>query len=108
MDLISEIVGKKNLTEDEKIRLKKIELGRNNFWEYAKLIDPKFFKEKRQYLKTIANALQLFYERKLINPDTQKAYRFFILNLPPGGGKSYTIAMFITWMYGQDILNKVV
>ena len=108
MDLISEIVGKKNLTEDEKIRLKKIELGRNNFWEYAKLIDPKFFNEKRQYLKTIANALQSFYEKKLINPDTQKSYRFFILNLPPGGGKSYTIAMFITWAYGKDIYNKVV
>ena len=108
MDLISEIVGKKNLTEDEKIRLKKIELGRNNFWEYAKLIDPKFFNEKRQYLKTIANALQSFYEKKLINPDTQKAYRFFILNLPPGGGKSYTIAMFITWAYGKNIYNKVV
>lgn len=108
MDLISEIVGKKNLTEDEKIRLKKIELGRNNFWEYAKLIDPKFFNEKRQYLKTIANTLQSFYEKKLINPDTQKAYRFFILNLPPGGGKSYTIAMFITWAYGKNIYNKVV
>ena len=108
MDLISEIVGKKNLSEDEKIRFDKLELGRNNFWEYAKLIDPKFFKEKRQYLKTIANALQSFYERKLINPETQKAYRFFILNLPPGGGKSYTIAMFITWAYGKDIYNKVV
>ena len=108
MDLISEIVGKKNLSEDEKIRFDKLELGRNNFWEYAKLIDPKFFNEKRQYLKTIANALQSFYEKKLINPDTKKAYRYFILNLPPGAGKSYTIAMFVTWAYGKDIYNKVV
>lgn len=108
MDLISEIVGKKNLTEDEKIRFNKLELGRNNFWEYAKLIDPKFFNEKRQYLKRIAYDLQVFYEKKLINPITLKAYRFFILNLPPGGGKSYTIAMFITWAYGKNIYNKVV
>ena len=79
MDLISEIVGKKNLSEDEKIRFNKLELGRNNFWEYAKLIDPKFFNEKRQYLKVIANALQSFYEKKLINPDTQKSYRFFCI-----------------------------
>lgn len=98
----------KNLTEDEKIRLKKIELGRNNFWEYCKLIDSKFFNEKRQYLKIIATDLQSFYKRKLINPDTQKAYRYFILNLPPGAGKSYTIAMFITWAYGKEIYNKVV
>lgn len=108
MDLISEIVGKKNLSEDEKIRFDKLELGRNNFWEYAKLIDPKFFNEKRQYLKRIAYDLQVFYEKKLINPITLKAYRFFILNLPPGGGKSYTIAMFITWAYGKNIYNKVV
>ena len=65
MDLISEIVGKKNLTEDEKIRLKKIELGRNNFWEYAKLIDPKFFNEKRQYLKTIAMPYSHFMRKNL-------------------------------------------
>ncbi|WP_455089072.1 phage terminase large subunit [Peptoanaerobacter stomatis] len=108
MELINEIVGKKNLSDDEKIRLDKIELGRNNFWEYAKLIDPKFFNEKRQYLKRIANDLQAFYEKKLINLTTLKSYRYFILNLPPGGGKSYTIAMFVTWAYGKDIYNKVV
>ena len=108
MELINEIVGKKNLTYDERIRENRLELGRNNFWEYCKLIDPKFFNEKRQYLKKIANALQNFYEKKLISNETNKPYRYFILNLPPGAGKSYTIAMFVTWAYGKDIYNKVV
>ena len=63
MDLISEIVGKKNLSEDEKIRFDKLELGRNNFWEYAKLIDPKFFNEKRQYLILKSNrTMEIFHK----------------------------------------------
>lgn len=105
---LNEMIGNKSLSSKERLREEKLELGRNNFWEYCKLIDSKFFNEKRQYLKRIATDLQSFYERKLINLDTKKAYRYFILNLPPGAGKSYTIAMFVTWAYGKDIYNKVV
>lgn len=109
LSIIHEIVGRKNnISPKERIRQEKIRLGQEDFWEYAKLVDPKFFKEERIYLKNIAKAMQAFYERKLTNPCTNKAYRFLILNLPPGAGKSYTIAMFVTWSYGKNISNKVV
>lgn len=102
------MIGNKSLTDKEKQREENIKKGQEDFWTYACLIDSSFFNEKRPYLKLIAKSLQAFYEKKLINLVTKKPYRYFILNLPPGAGKSYTIAMFVTWIYGQNTKNKVI
>lgn len=89
-------------------RSRKILTGRSNLRTYCNLLNPSFFKETRRYQDNILNTLQCAYEKKLINPKTKKPYTKIILNMPPGYGKSYSIANFIGWAYGQDISNKVI
>ena len=92
----------------EYIRNKKIELGKKSFREYALLRNPDFFKKERTYQEDICNAMQLAYEKKLINPNTGKPFDILIINEPPGFGKSYTASTFITWVYGQDKKAQVI
>lgn len=84
-----------------------IRAGRNSFWEYAKMINPEFFREDRPYQKIIANALQMAYEKKLLNLDG-KPIDILIINLPPGFGKSYMATTFTTWVYGQNQKNMAI
>lgn len=44
----------------------KLAICRNNFWEYEKYINPKFFKEERFHLKIIAITLQALYEGRIV------------------------------------------
>ncbi len=106
--MISEIVGKKYLSEDEKVRLEKIENGRGSFRSYANCINPSFFRESRKFQDILCDTLQAAYEKTLVNPKTNKAYDKIIINLPPGHGKSYTAGLFATWLFGQDIGNQVI
>ena len=52
----------------------KLELARRSIWEYSKLRHPTFFKEDREYLKTICKEIQEFTE--------QEEYKFLLLNVP--------------------------
>ncbi|MDO4721392.1 MAG: phage terminase large subunit [Peptostreptococcaceae bacterium] len=107
--LQKDILGKSiALSPNEQLREEALLLGREDFWSYCKLVDPKFFREERSYQKKIAQTLQALYEKRLLHPKTGKPCRFLIINLPPGAGKSYTVAMFVTWLYGRDLTNKVV
>lgn len=109
MSIINELIGKKeNMTPEEREREEKLCLGRQDFWEFCKLIDPRFFRNKRKHQRRVAKSLQAHYEKRLISPKTRKSYRFLILTLPPGGGKSYTVGMFIAWAYGKNKMNKVI
>ena len=88
-------------------RLKNIEAGRMDFYEYCILRKPDFYKRSRDYQRTLCSTLQAAYQKELLNKDG-KPYRFFVLNMPPGYGKSFTLANFCSWCYGQDIKNKVI
>jgi predicted phage terminase large subunit-like protein len=84
----------------------KCELGRRSFWNYLKLSDAEFFTEDKEHLKELAQVLQNFYERKLLN-DEGKSFRVLILNLPPRTGKSYTLTRFCQWVLGVNNKEQI-
>lgn len=73
-------------------------LARKNFWEFCKLIDPKFYRDDRPHLKELCGVLQNF----IYNSDKE----FLVINEPPRHGKSYTVQNFTAWMF-QDINEKI-
>lgn len=108
--------------------------ARDSFWEYCKLINPKFYKESRTHLKEIAETLQALYEGRVIKfypEDSWKIYtknemedlicnskpevpveyivcKKLMLNIPPRHGKSYIVTLFTQWMFGKDNENRVI
>lgn len=78
----------------------KIELARRSIWEYSKLRHPNFFKEDREYLKTICKEIQDFTE--------QEEYKFLLLNVPPRHGKSFTVKNTVEWLFGHDNRLKII
>ena len=99
---------RKKIEEQDTDRNKKIAAGRSNFRTYCNLRKPDFFKPEREYQDVLCNTLQAAYEKKLVNEKTGKPYKFLVINMPPGYGKSYTVGNFATWCYGQDIKNKII
>ena len=83
-------------------------LARESFWEYCKLINPKFFKDDRTYLNELADDLQAFYERRLINPKTGQPFLKFMMNLPPRHGKSYILTLLCQWLFGKNFLEQII
>ncbi|MPL94046.1 hypothetical protein SDC9_40194 [bioreactor metagenome] len=82
--------------------------ARESFWEYCKLINPKFFKDDRTYLHELADDLQAFYERRLINPKTGQPFLKFMMNLPPRHGKSYILTLLCQWLFGKNSLEQII
>ena len=82
--------------------------ARSSFWEYCKLINPKFFKESRPHLRELTEDLQAMYERRLINPKTGKPYTKFMINIPPRHGKSYILTLFCEWVFGKNYLEQII
>ena len=82
--------------------------ARRSFWAYCQLINPKFFRSDRDYLRELAETLQALFERKLINPATQEPYTKMIMNLPPRHGKSYTLTLFAQWMLGVNNETRII
>lgn len=83
-----------------------IRAAQKNFWDYCKVIKPKFYKDDRLYLKKICDTLQALYENKLLNPHGLP-YKRVMINAPPSFGKSYTVVLFCSWCFGKDIENEV-
>lgn len=81
-------------------RAVQLERCRSNLWEFQKQRNPGFFKDSRPHLKKISDVLQGVFERKLLKPDGTP-YRKVILSIPPRHGKSYSLAGFNQWAYGQ-------
>ncbi len=98
-----EQLNKKNSARD-----KNLAMGRKNLRTFCNLRKPDFYKPEREYQDTLCNTLQAAYEKKLVNQKTKKPVKYLIINLPPGFGKSYTLANFVNWAYGQDVKNKVI
>lgn len=86
------------MNKQELIYYAKLEKARRNFYYYCKLLYPSFYKEDREYLVTLCNALQDFYS----NDD-----EFMILNAPPRHGKSFTATNFVEWVLGVNPLEKI-
>lgn len=82
--------------------------GRKDLRTFCSLRKPDFYKPEREYQDVLCNTLQAAYEKKLLSEKTGKPVKYLIINLPPGFGKSYTLANFVNWVYGQDIKNKVI
>ena len=83
----------------ELIRLEaKKELARRSFWDYCKLRASDFYKEDRLYLKELCNKLQAFYEGDK---------KIMVINMPPRHGKSRTSGLFVQWLLGKSIKNKI-
>lgn len=89
-------------------RDKDLREGRRNLRKFCNLRKPDFYRPERAYQDVLCNTLQAAYEKKLINEETGKPVKYLIINLPPGFGKSYTLANFANWAYGQDIKNKII
>lgn len=102
-----------------------------NFWEYCKYINPRFFREDRPHLKKIAETLQAIYEGRaykmtLAEMEWQIAEtreeidrlkeeipaliicKKLMLNVPPRHGKSYTVSLFVQWVFGKSAENRVI
>lgn len=104
-------------SESDKTAHEKYRKARESFWEYCKLINPKFFKDSRPHLKRIADTLQALYEGRIVRRgDTWEIHstpqnnpcKKLMLNVPPRHGKSYTVSLFVQWVYGKNIENKVI
>lgn len=89
-------------------RNKNLAKGRENFRTFCNLRKPEFYKPGRQYQDVLCNTLQAAYEKKILSEKTGKPVKYLIINLPPGFGKSYTLANFVNWAYGKNVKNKVI
>ena len=99
---------KEQLNKADTARARNLKAGRENFRTFCNLRKPDFYKPERDYQDTLCNTLQAAYEKKLINEKTGKPIKYLIINMPPGYGKSYTLANFANWCYGQNIKNKII
>lgn len=99
---------KEQLNNKDTARERNLARGRKNLRAFCCLRKPDFYKPEREYQDVLCNTLQAAYEKKLLNEKTGKPIKYLIINLPPGFGKSYTLANFVNWLYGQDVKNKVI
>ena len=95
-----------NRTETQRDR--NLREGRESLRKFCNLRKPDFYRPEREYQDELCNTLQAAYEKKLINEKTGKPVKYLIINLPPGFGKSYTLANFANWCYGQNVKNKII
>lgn len=79
---------------DEIVKEAKIELARRSLWYYCKALFPDFYTDDRKFLKDLCDTLQ-------------KRPLRLMLNMPPRCFKSLTLALYETWLFGQDKKTKV-
>ena len=99
---------REQLNNRDTVRERNLAKGRKDLRSFCNLRKPDFYKPEREYQDVLCNTLQAAYEKKLVNEKTGKPIKYLIINLPPGFGKSYTLANFVNWCYGQNIKNKVI
>ena len=74
------------------------ELARRKFFHYCKCKAPEFYNEDRQYIVDLCNDLQDFYEGD---------EEVLVINMPPRHGKSRTASLFVEWVLGHNINEKI-
>lgn len=83
-----------------------ISLARTSFYDFCRLLYPKFYTPQRKHLKILCNTLQEFSEGKTKNKETD--IQNLIINIPPRHGKSYTIQNFCKYLLGQNPLTSMI
>lgn len=76
-----------------------LQLARVDFYNFCKIMMPKFYKDERDYLYEFCEKLQDFVEKS--------DKHFLVINLPPRHGKSLTAQLFTAWLFGINPKNKV-
>jgi predicted phage terminase large subunit-like protein len=76
----------------------KLELARREFFYFCHLLAPDFYKPEREYLRTLCDEMQDFYE----GDDD-----ILIINLPPRHGKSRTAGLLAQWVFGRNQSEKI-
>lgn len=87
--------------------------ARESFWEYCKYINPGFYKDDREYLKRLCEALQALNENRLTKggicaQPQAGALSNMMINIPPRHGKSYTLTLFEQWLLGRRNDTKII
>lgn len=78
--------------------LAKMELARRDFFYFAHLMAPDFYKESRAFLVEMCNEMQSFYESE---------DEVMVINVPPRHGKSRTAGMLAQWVLGKNNQEKI-
>lgn len=76
----------------------KCEMARRRFFHYCKCKSPDFYNEDRPYIVNLCNDLQDFYESD---------EEVLVINMPPRHGKSRTASLFVEWVLGHNINEKI-
>lgn len=77
----------------------KCELAKRSFYYFCQLMIPSMYNKSHPYLKKLCDDLQNFWEN-----DTRK---YFCLSIPPRHMKTVTTGLFVDWVLGQDVNNKI-
>lgn len=72
--------------------------ARDTFFFYCNLKAPDFYKPEREYLVELCKDLQDFYEE-----DDE----VLVINEPPRHGKSRTAGLFVEWVLGKNVNEKI-
>lgn len=89
---MQQTISSVDLTEIQKA------LARKEFFSYCNLKAPDFYKENRNFLVSVCNDFQSFYES---DEDV------LVLNMPPRHGKSRTVGCFVEWALGNNQNEKI-
>ena len=92
---IRELINPEGITDG------KIVAAQARFYDYCKMMNPKFYRDDRPYQRDLCETLQAIFEGRLINKDTGEPYKNLMINLPPRHGKSYTLTLFVQWCMGK-------
>jgi predicted phage terminase large subunit-like protein len=97
-DIKSELVYRRNEVLCEQ--------ARRDFYTYCQIKAPKFYIKDRLYLKEYCNILQKLYEGRLLK-ENGKAYKKLIVQMPPRFGKTRTLTLFNSWIFGRNNQYKI-
>ncbi len=109
------------------MKIKKIaraEIARRSFWDYCKYMAPDYYREERHYLKNVCQVLQALYQGRIVKDSLDAEWvvlplgekpiagqlicKKLMLNMPPQHGKTRTLVLFNSWIFGQNHLEKVI
>lgn len=97
----------KKLINPEGILDPRIIKAQRSFYEYCKLMNPKFFRDDRPYQRELCDTLQGIFEGTL-RRENGEPYKNLMINLPPRHGKSYTLTLFVQWCMGKRNDTRVI
>lgn len=72
--------------------------ARQDFFTYCQLMAPDFYKPERSYLVELCQSLEDF-----VDSDDN----VLVVNIPPRHGKSRTLSLFSSWLFGRDQSTKI-